>query len=242
MPLHFRGDLPPGENLLISGLAPVDRERVTRAGEVVELRFGEVLADADARLRHVHFPLTSFVSLIAPTGDGVTLEVALVGFEGLVGATVALGVGAAPLQALVQGKGTALRVATPAFRRLLEEVPAVRRLALREVYSQLRQVAQSAACSHFHTIESRLARWLLLTADRSAGTDFQLTHAFLGRMLGARRVGVTQAATDLQQRGLIRYHRGEVSIADRRGLEGMACLCYEEGRRIHLSILRGTQD
>jgi CRP-like cAMP-binding protein len=228
------GGAPPlEENRLLAGLPLKDRRDFTAACDRIELEFGRVLAEPDERIRYVYFPLTGFISLIAPIDGGATLEVGLIGNEGMLGATLALGVDSAPLHALVQGAGAALRMTAVRFRRELGARAALRNSLLRYCYVLLRQVSQTAACTHFHTIESRLARWLLMTQDRARGTAFHLTQAFLGRMLGARRVGVTHAAGALQSRRLIGYHRGEIVVLNRKGLEAASCLCYSGSKRLY---------
>jgi len=196
-----------------------------------------VLADPDVPISDVYFPLTGFVSLIAPVGRDETLEVGLIGAEGMLGATLALGVDSAPLHALVQGAGSALHLSAARFRREVRLRPALRQLLLRYCYVLLRQVSQTAACTHYHSIESRLARWLLMTQDRTGGATLHLTQEFLSGMLGVRRVGVTQAAGTLQARRLIGYHRGEIIVVDRRGLEASSCGCYAGDKRLYARTL-----
>ncbi len=197
------------------------------------LAFGQVLAEPDERITDVYFPLTGFVSLIAPVGKEETLEVGLIGAEGMLGATLALGVDSAPLHALVQGAGTALHLSAARLRREFQLRPALHELLLRYCYVLLRQVSQTAACTHYHSIEARLARWLLMTQDRAGGSSLHLTQEFLSSMLGVRRVGVTQAAGKLQARRLIGYHRGEIVIINRRGLEASSCRCFAGDKQLY---------
>jgi CRP-like cAMP-binding protein len=138
-----------------------------------------------------------------------------------------------PLHALVQGTGTARRVAAARFRRELSGSKALQLALNRYVYVLMAQLATSAACTRFHHVEPRLARWLLMTQDRAHSDSFHLTHEFLAHMLGVRRVGITDAACDLQRHGLIRYHRGDITVLDRAGLEAAACSCYRSDRRAY---------
>lgn len=224
-------------NGLLERLPAVDRRRLERLGSVVALEFGTALFEPDARQRYVYFPLSGFVSLLAPADGTVTLEVGLVGREGMLGATLALGVDAAPLHGLVQGAGTALRLTALQFRRELAARRAVRELTLHYCYVMLRQVAQTAACTHYHSVQERVARWLLMTQDRANGVEFHLTQDFLGKMLGARRVGVSKAAAELQRRGLIGYTRGEIRVVDRGGLEAVSCRCYAGAKQLYRHTL-----
>ena len=139
----------------------------------------------------------------------------------------------APFHALVQGSGEALRLTAVRFRRALDGRPGLADAVKRYCYVLLRQVSQTAACTRFHTIEERLARWLLMTQDRASGAEYHLTQAFLARMLGVRRVSVTQAAGTLQARRLIGYRRGEIVISNRRGLETASCACYGKDKRLY---------
>jgi hypothetical protein len=166
---------------------------------------------------------------VARIGRHPPLEIALIGNEGMLGATLVLGVNGAGLQGIVQGAGTAWRMPAPRFRRALRESPALRGVVRRYLYVVLAQLSHSTACARFHEAEARLARWLLMTLDRAHGDRFHLTHQYLADMLGVRRSAVTIAAGALQRRNLIRYVRGNIQVVDRQGLEAASCECYGAG-------------
>ena len=195
--------------------------------EPVELEFSQILANPGEAVRHVHFPTTSFVSLVTPMGGKDILEVALAGNEGMFGVSVALGAPTSNVRGLVQGAGSAWRMSAASFRRELAANPALARSVLRYIHVLMAQLAQTAGCNRFHVVEQRLARWLLMTSDRSHAATFHITHEFLAFMLGVRRVGITKAATALQKRDLIAYARGVVTILDRTGLIRASCSCYQ---------------
>jgi CRP-like cAMP-binding protein len=211
--------------------------RLLAACESFPLVLADVLCEPRQPTRHVYFPTTGFISLVTMMPGSPGLEVGMVGREGMVGSQLALGVVGAPVRSLVQGAGVAWRVGARAFKTELARSPALQRLLGKYVYVLMAQMASSAACLRFHQIGPRLARWLLMSHDR-AGTDaFHVTHEFLAYLLGMRRVGITGAAHDLQLRGLIDYHRGELTVLDRPGLEALACGCYDTDRRIYGEVL-----
>jgi CRP-like cAMP-binding protein len=158
------------------------------------------------------------------------LEVGMVGREGMLGAGLVLGVGAMPFHAVVQGAGTARRIRAAPFQRELGRSRSLRRTVSRYLYVLIAQLATSSACTRFHAVGPRLARWLLMSQDRAHSGTFHLTHEFLAGMLGVRRVGITCAAGELQRRGVIAYHRGNITVLDRAGLEAAACGCYAADR------------
>jgi len=224
--LPRRGAHAPITNRLLDQLPATDRTRLLAAGESVVLSFPDVLAEPGSPMPHVYFPLASFISLVAPMGGKSNLEVALAGNEGFYGIDVAMGVAVSTVHALVQGSGAAIRIAASPFRRELARIPALRGCIDRYTYVVMSQLIRGAGCNRFHVVEQRLARWLLMTADRSHSASFHITHEFLAYMLGVRRVGITKAASDLQNRQLISYARGAVTILDRKGLERTSCACY----------------
>ena len=224
-------------NRLLASLPRGESQRLLADCEAVELELGKVLYEPDARIRHVYFPTDSFISLMIPVDGTTNLEVGLVGNEGMFGSPLILGVDVSPLRALVQGAGLAWRMSAVMFARQLGRSPALRRMLHRYLQVQISQLAQTAACTRFHVVEERLARWLLMTQDRAHGDEFCVTHEFLAYMLGVRRVGVTQAANALQLRKLIRYHRGAVTVLDRVGMEAASCGCYQADRDTYDSLL-----
>ena len=221
------------QNHLIERLPRKDRSRLLAVCEPVQLVLGEVLCEPGKATRYVWFPIDGFISMVAPIDAKPALEVGMVGREGMLGAQLALGVVTVPLHALVQGAGSALRVGATAFRAELARSPALQRVLNRYLYVLMAQLTGSAACLRFHEIGPRLARWLLMSQDRAHAARFHVTHEFLAYMLGVRRVGVTAAASGLQRNGLIEYHRGEMAVLDRKGLEAAACDCYANDRQAY---------
>jgi CRP-like cAMP-binding protein len=229
--------LPDTQNHLIELLPRRDRARLLAICEPVQLVLSEELCTRGERLRHVYFPTEGFISLVAQVDQHPSLEVGMVGREGMVGASLVLGVQEFPLRALVQGQGAAWRIGSAAFRRELSASPPLQNTLGRYVYVLMAQMAASAACLRFHEIRPRLARWLLMSQDRAHADQFHVTHAFLAYMLGVRRVGVTTAAGSLQRSGLIAYHRGDLQVLDRAGLEAAACSCYASDAATYAQVV-----
>jgi CRP-like cAMP-binding protein len=229
--------LPTDQNHLIESLPSSSRSRLLAICEPVDLALGEVLGEVGTPTRHVYFPTIGFISLVTTIKGRPTLEVGMVGREGMLGTQLVLGVETAPLHAVVQGAGAAWRVGASEFSRELARSAALQRRLNRYVYVTMAQLASSASCLRFHQIGPRLARWLLMTQDRAHSDNFRLTHEFLAYMLGVRRVGITTAASILQREGLIHYRRGEIQILNRRGLKAAACSCYAADREAYVRSL-----
>lgn len=222
-----RASDPAGGNLLLAALPPADFARLAPLLETVTVEVGEVVVEAGAPLHHIYFPHDCLISLLGVAEGRMTLEVGLVGREGMLGTTVALGHELAQVRAIVQRAGSASRMNSAAFRAEFARNPSLQRVLYRYTDSLLAQAIQIAVCSRFHVLEARLARSLLVTRDRLQCDKFHLTHEFLAHALGVRRVGVTKAASALQQQGLIIYSRGNIEILDVAGLVASSCKCYE---------------
>src|SRR5216684_2771382 len=213
-------------NRLLTYLTQEDQELLLPFLEPVVLEYKRPLYNADERIEFVHFIESGVGSLVCTMADGRAAEVGTVGNEGLVGLPVLLGDDRAPSSMYVQVPGRGLRMRARIFREQLEQSEPMRAAMLRYTHVFFNHIALTAACAHFHSLEQRCCRWLLMTHDRMPSDTFLLTHEFLAMMLGVRRAGVSVAAGALQRAGLIRYHRGRITILDREGLEERACECY----------------
>ena len=217
----------PRDNRLL-GLLP---EAVSRAWlphlEAVEMPLGQVLYDGSSSLSHIFFPTTAIVCPLIVLNNGDTAAMAVIGREGMIGISALVSDRAMPNRAVVHGAGAGFRIRADIARQSFDSDADLRQLLLRHMHAVMTQVAQNAACNRHHSVMQQLCRWLLLTLDRLAGPDLQMTHDLIAQMLGVRREGVTMAAFKLQAAGVIRYARGHMSVLDRAGLEQGACECYE---------------
>jgi len=214
-------------NLLLAALPPGELASMLPALDQVQVEAGVVLCEPGDPIRHIYFPHDCLISLMAVAEGRMTLEVGQVGREGMLGATVALGHETTQVRAVVQRAGSASRIEADRLRAEFARNPSLQRVLYRYTDALLAQAIQIAVCSRYHVLEARLARSLLVTRDRLQSDKFHLTHEFLAHALGVRRVGVTKAASALQQQGLINYSRGNIEILDPRGLAATACTCYE---------------
>lgn len=229
---------PAGENRILSVLPEDKRRRLQAHLQPVGLAFKQVLYQPNEQIKRVYFPLNAVISLLTVMDDGSTIEVATVGNEGMVGLPVFLGAGSMPGQAIAQIPGDALQMPADALRSEAHAGGALPHVLQRYTQGLLNQIAQSAACNRLHPMTEHCASWLLMTHDRVGVETFPLTHAFLSQMLGVRRATVTVAVGSLQQAGLIRYGRGQITIVDRGGLETASCECYRIVRHEFDRLLR----
>ena len=215
------------KNTILASLPHKELGRFQAALEPVSLKFGQVLYEPGKAIQHVYFPINCLISLLTAVDKRRSLEVGMVGNEGMAGMPFILGMGVSGVRAIVQGGGDALRMAAGPFHIEFERNPALQEALYRYMYALMTQISQTAACNRFHEAEPRLARWLLMTRDRVMSDEFPLTHEFLAHMLGMRREGVTEAASVFKRRKLIKYQRGKIQILDLKGLKAASCSCYQ---------------
>jgi CRP-like cAMP-binding protein len=216
----------PVVNGVLQALPQKDSRRLYSLYEQVDLEYGDILSETGKPLLYVYFPSGGIISLLTPVDRHTNVEVGLVGSEGVAGMALFLGVAVSPVRMLVQGSGTAMRIGAKAFRQEIKRSALLQSELNGYLFRFMVQVAQTAGCNRVHATGQRLARWLLMTHDRSAGNDFHMTHAFLALMVGARRASVTMEAGALQEQKLIHYSRGHITILNRKGLERASCGCY----------------
>jgi CRP-like cAMP-binding protein len=216
----------PGENRLLSALPRDDYDRLLPHLAKVALPLKEILYEANGPIPHIFFPLNGVVSLVIMMESGFTLEVGTIGNEGMVGTPVFLGSESSPTRAISQVPGEALRMETPVFQEEMRLGGPLYALAQRYTQALINQISQSTVCNRRHSVEKRMCRWLLMSHDRVGADEFPLTQEFLAQMLGVRRPTVSAVAAILQKAGLIAYHRGTLTVLDRKGLEAASCECY----------------
>lgn len=219
------------KNRLLERLAPADFDLLRPHLQAVTLTYRLPLYEENQEIEFVYFPNSGVASLVNTMANGAAAEVGTIGNEGMVGLPVVFGDHVAPTSVYIQVLGEGLRLSATLFRNALERSGAIRSLMLHYAHALFNQVAQSAACNHFHNLEQRCCRWMLMTHDRVHSDEFLLTQEFLAMMLGVQRTGVNYAANKLKRLHLIEYHRGQVTILDRKGLERLSCECYQVSKR-----------
>ena len=219
------------ENQLLAALPDEDRERLLPNLRRVPLALGDVLYEADERIQYVYFPTSGVVSVLCTTDDGASIEAATVGREGMAGIPVFLGVDVSPNCAIVQVAGEAMRMRSEVFREIVDGNSLFHRLLHLYTFALMNQMSLSVACNRFHSVEKRLARWLLMMQDRAQVDEFRLTQEIISRMIGTRRPHISTAVGNLHNTGLIHNGRGKIDILDRDGLMKIACNCYLAAKR-----------
>lgn len=227
----------PANNLLLASLGTRERGALLADDQPVELQAGTRIMAAGHRLVHVYFPIDCAVSLLIEATERPLLEIGLIGREGMLGVPSILGMGQSSVSGFVQTTGLAWRIDSEHFVRCLDASERLHRRMQRYVHVHMTQLTEAAACKHFHRLPERLARWLLMSADRLRSSELMLTHEYLSSVLGVRRAGTTLAARGLQERGLIDYSRGHIALLDRVGLESVACPCYAREKRLYQRLM-----
>jgi CRP-like cAMP-binding protein len=223
--------VPSSHNRLLDSLAPADRALLDPHLKAATIRARELLYEAQDDISQVYFPYSGMISILAMTEDGEAIETAAVGSEGTIGALAALGIRRAPGRAVVQIPGSAARISVAQLNKAARESERIRDMILRGNEALLIQSHQAAACGALHSVEARLARWLLQAHDRCDNGAIPLIQEHLAQALGVRRTTVNLAVRTLQGAGLIRYRRGQIEILDRRGLLSQTCSCYQAIQR-----------
>jgi CRP-like cAMP-binding protein len=219
------------KNLLLAALSAVELKRLRVNLEPVEMPLGEVVYESGRHLDHVYFPTTCIVSLLYVLENGASAEIAVVGYEGVVGVSIFMGGETTPSRAVVQSAGKAYRLPGAMMKEEFTRGGTMQHLMLRYTQSLITQMAQTAVCNRHHSVDQQLCRWLLLSIDRLPSPEITMTQELIANMLGVRREGVTEAAGKLQDAGVIRYRRGHIKVLDRERLEAMSCECYGVVRR-----------
>ena len=227
----------PRMNQLLAALPAPEWARWQPLLELVDMPLGKVLYESGATLSHVYFPINSIVSLLYVMENGASAEIAIVGNEGLVGISLFMGGESTPSRALVQSAGQGYRLRAQAMKDEFNRAGPVLHLLLRYTQALITQMTQTAVCNRHHTLDQQLCRWLLLSLDRLDGADLVMTQELIANMLGVRREGVTEGAIKLQEAGLIRYHRGHITVLDRPRLEQRTCECYVVVKREYDRLL-----
>jgi CRP-like cAMP-binding protein len=214
------------KNRLLSVLPEADLLRWAPDMEAVDMPLGQVLYESGTQQRYVYFPTTSIVSLLYVMEDGASAEIAVVGFEGMLGVSLFMGGNSTPSRAVVQSAGKGFRLGAHAMKAEFNLSGPTMHLLLRYTQALITQMSQTAVCNRHHSLDQQLCRWLLLSMDRLSGNELLMTQELIANMLGVRREGVTEAALKLQRAGLIQYARGRISILNRPALESRTCECY----------------
>ena len=213
-------------NRLLASLPSEELKALHPHTEQVSLSHGQRLILPHEPIGFVYFPLNSLLSLVTVMEDGSTVEAGSIGREGMAGLPILLDAGTTPSQTLTQIPGQAVRVKAKIIKEAFDAGGALQKILHRYIHTTIVIGSQTAACNRLHQIEARLCRWLLMSSDGVGSEELFLTQEFLSTMLGVRRAGVSEAASQLQGKGLIRYQRGRIQIVDRKSLETVACECY----------------
>jgi CRP-like cAMP-binding protein len=225
-PLTLHRPVLPSGNRLLNSLPRAEYERLRTLFVPVPLPQGKVLWDAGETVRYAYFPVSGMISILSTTREGASIEVGMVGGEGMAGVPGLLSDRVTPYRIMVQLPAHALRISAAVLGEEFRRGGPLQDLLLRYIHTLLTQMSQSAACNSFHTVEQRLCRWLLVARDHADDDTLRLTQEFLSQMLGVPRTSVTTIAGRVQKLGLIRHSRGRVQIVDRAGLEAASCECY----------------
>ncbi len=217
---------PPTQNRLLASLPSEELKALLPHLEQVSLSRRQTIILPDEPIPFIYFPINSLLSLVTVMEDGSTVEAGAIGREGMAGLPILLDAGTTPMRTLTQIPGQAVRVKAQIIKEAFDRGGALRHILHRYIHTTIVVGSQSAACNRLHHLEARLCRWLLMSSDGVGSEELSLTQDFLGMMLGVRRAGVSEAASQLMDKGLIRYQRGRIQIVDKKSLEAAACECY----------------
>ena len=227
----------PRDNRLLASLPDADYEALLPHLERTPMPLGMAVYESGGAQGFVYFPIDSIVSLLYVLETGASTEIAVTGWEGLVGISLFMGGETTPSRAVVQSAGHGYRVRGSVLRKLFERSADVQHLLLRYTQALITQMTQTAVCNRHHTVDQQLCRWLLLMLDRLVSDEVRMTQELIANMLGVRREGVTEAAGKLQADGLIEYSRGRIHVVDRPRLEARVCECYAVVKREYARLL-----